>query len=395
MHYVRKLKLGTSSKLDGLSVASGHIYTLAKVWFWRYVRRKNVWLSEYALQKVIANGQPTILHSQSAQKSIQCFTSALKTWRKARKVNPKLRPPRKPKRHYKIVWKNQAIKVRDGQLILPNARGTLPFVIENWSHQQPVQVEIGWATDEYELRASYKTEDVKASDGLIASVDLGEVHPAAMGTEDIHVILNGRLLRAKRRYRERLKAKLSARIDRKKKGGKRRKKLIASKRRQLRNLGNQIKDIEHKLTTAGIKTLHDAGVRKLVFGDMRNFRVGYDCGNVQNQRMHQAPLGRIRSYLEYKGARLGWNKPEFQNEAYTSKDCPQCGKRNNPKGRNYACSFCGLKAHRDVVGQLNILKKYRGAKTCRVIGAMASPIGIRWKPHLRCSSKLVGAKDVS
>jgi putative transposase len=388
MYSVRKLKLGKSEALDALALESGRIYTLAKVWFWRYVRRKNVWLSEGALQKVVANGQPTVLHSQSAQKAIQCFMSALKAWRKARKINAELRPPRKAKRHYKIIWKDQAIKVKDGSLILPNAKGQAPFMIGRWAHPKPVQAEIGWDGSEYELRASYDLEIEEATGGEVASVDLGEVHPAVMGTEDFHVILNGRLLRAKRRYRERIKGKLSAKIDRKKKGGKRRKQLIASKKRQLRKLDNQIRDIEHKLTTAGIQALHERGVRKLVFGDVRDIRVGYDCGKVQNQRLHQAPLGRIRSYLEYKGLRRGWQEPDLQNEAYSSKDCPRCGARNSPKGRNYLCAPCGFQAHRDVVGHVNILRKYRGSG--HVIGAMASPIGIRWKPDLRCSSKMGG-----
>lgn len=395
MHFVRKLKLGQSGALDALSLESGRVYTMAKVWFWRIVRRKGVWLSEGALQKVVANGQPTILHSQSAQKAIQCFYSAIRTWRKARKLNPDLRPPRKNKKFYKIVWKDQAIKVKDSNLVLPSAKGRPASVVPNWNFPKPVQAEIGWDGKEYELRVSYEVETEEAVDGDVASVDLGEIHPAVMGTEDFHVILNGRLLRSKRRYRERIKGKLSAVIDRKKKGGKRRGELIRSKKRQLRKLDNQIRDIEHKLTTAGIKTLHDAGVRKLVIGDVRAIRVGNDCGKVQNQRLHQAPLGRIRSYLEYKGARLGWRQPELQDEAYTSKDCPKCGARNNPKGRNYLCASCGFKAHRDVVGQVNILAKYRGACLGHVIGAMASPIGIRWKPDLRCSSKTNGVSHVA
>ncbi|RMH37590.1 MAG: transposase [Nitrospirae bacterium] len=391
MYLVRKRKLGRSETLDLFALESGRVYTMAKVWFWRIVRRKGIWLSEGTLQRLLANGQPTLLHSQSAQKSIQCFFEALRTWRRARTRNPDLRPPRKRKKFSKIIWKDQAIKVREGRLVLPNTRGTAPVIIDDWLSAKPVQVELGWDGKQYELRASYKTEPRETSQGFVASVDLGEVHSAVMGTDDVHVILNGRLLRSKRRYRERLKAKLSAKIDRKQKGGKRREKLITSKRRQLKKLDNQIRDIEHKLTTAGIKALHEAGVRKLVFGDLRDVRVGYDKGRGQNQRMHQAPLGRIRSYLVYKGLRLGWQESDFQDEAYSGKDCPRCGQHNNPKGRNYSCASCGFKAHRDVVGQVNILHKYRGVRSSHVIGAMASPIGIRWTPHLRCSSKLVGA----
>jgi putative transposase len=41
--------------------------------------------------------------------------------------------------------------------------------------------------------------------------------------------LNGRLLRSQRRYQNKLKGKLSARIDRMKRGSKRRRRLIRSK----------------------------------------------------------------------------------------------------------------------------------------------------------------------
>jgi putative transposase len=176
MYLVRKLKLGRSETLDALASESGRIYTLAKVWFWRIVRRKGIWLSEGALQRLVSNGQPTTLHSQSAQKAIQCFMAALKTWRQARKINPELKPPRKHKRFYKIVWKDQAIKMREGKLVLPNARGSAPVVIDDWTHDKPVQVEIGWDGKQYELRASYKTEPLESSEGSVASVDLGEVH---------------------------------------------------------------------------------------------------------------------------------------------------------------------------------------------------------------------------
>jgi putative transposase len=79
-------------------------------------------------------------------------------------------------------------------------------------------------------------------------------------------ILNGRLLRSKRQYQNKLKARLQARIDVKKKGSRRRKQLTAAKSRQLRKLTNQIKDVEHKSTTRLISTLHANGVQTVVIG---------------------------------------------------------------------------------------------------------------------------------
>lgn len=386
LHHVRKLKVGTGAHLDALVLAAGAIYTLAVVWFWRHVRRHGVWLSQYGMQERLNNGQPSILHSQSAQKAIECFYHALKTWRATKKIIPTARPPRKLKKFYKVVWKKAAIKVSDGKLRLSNAKGTPPLVFD-WPHEKPIQVELGWGGKEYELRATYEEEPPDQEPGSeIASCDLGEVHPAVVGTKDFHLILNGGELRAKRRYREKLKAEMSSKIDRKKRGSKRRKHLITSKRLKLTKLDNQIRDIEHKLTTAAINTLHERGVGTLAIGDLRDIRVDYDKGNTQNQRMHQAPIGKFRQYLSYKAERLGW-MVELVDEAWTSKTCPACGTRNTPRGREYRCEACVFRGHRDVVGQVNILRKYLGNdRGCRVVGAMASPSGLRYVPQLRCRS---------
>src|SRR3989442_11727280 len=92
-------------------------------------------------------------------------------------------------------------------------------------------------------------------------------------------ILNGRLLRSKRQYQNKVKAKLQAKIDVKKKGSRRRKKLVTSKQKQLRKLKNQIKDIEHQQTSRLITTLYEDGVQTLVIGDVRDIRQELDVGS--------------------------------------------------------------------------------------------------------------------
>lgn len=385
INHVRKMKIERTSHLDTLALATGHIYTQTVVWYWRHVRRHGVWLSQYGMQRRLNNGQPTVLHSQSAQKAVECFYHALKTWKATKKTLPTAKPPHKTKKFYKVVWKKVAIRVSDGKLRLSNAKGTPPLAFD-WSYELPTQVEIGWDGSQYELRATYEEEVEPTKNTEIASCDLGEVHPAVIGTNDFNLILNGGELRAKRRYREKLMAEMAAIIDRKKKGSKRRKALILSKKKKLRHLDNQIRDIEHKLTTAAINTLHERGVGTLVIGDLRDIRVDYDKGKVQNQRMHQAPIGKFRRYLTYKAECLGW-KVELIDEAWTSQECLRCRARTKPSGREYRCRVCGLVAHRDVVGQVNILKKYLGNdEGCQVVGAMASPIGLRYVPQLRCCS---------
>ena len=100
-------------------------------------------------------------------------------------------------------------------------------------------------------------------------------------------IFNGRLLRAKRQYQNKLKAKLSNLIDTKKKGSKNRKRLIKTKQTQLAKLRNQIKDIEHKLTSRAVSMLQERGVQTLVIGDVRDIRKSIKFGKKANQKLHQ------------------------------------------------------------------------------------------------------------
>lgn len=98
---------------------------------------------------------------------------------------------------------------------------------------------MGWDAQQYEIRACYATEStVPREDGIIVGVDLGEIHLAVAHDGEQTVILNGRELRAKQQYQNRLKAKLSSRIDRMKRGSKRRNRLIQSKQKQLAKLNH-------------------------------------------------------------------------------------------------------------------------------------------------------------
>lgn len=283
-----------------------------------------------------------------------------------------------------MQWKSTAIKVKDGELRLSNGQGNAPLVID-WAWGTPKLVEVGWDGQQYEIRACYATEEAKpVLDGIIAGVDLGEIHMAVAHDGEQTVILNGRELRAKRQYQNRLKAKLASRIDKMKRGSKRRKRLIRSKQKQLARLNHQIKDIQHKQTTKLVSTFKDRNVQTVVIGDIQDIRKSVDYGKKANQKIHQMLLGQTRRMLTYKAQRVGM-KVELQDERYTSQTCLQCSKRHKPKNRVYKCS-CGFQFHRDGVGAINIRKKYLGCMDIPVVSVMAAPIGLRFRPHAQCSS---------
>jgi len=379
---VRKLKLEYSEQLSELAHAAGELYSQTLVSFWRTVRKKNVWLSGYTMEKWLMSDK---LHAHSSDAVTQSFFASLKSWRSRRKTDPSSKPPRRRRWYYKLIWKSSAIKIKDGKLRLSNGKSNQPLIVD-WHWDKPKQIELGWnkASKCYELRACYSESKVElVENGGVSGCDLGEIHPMVFSNGINTDIFNGRLLRSKRQYQNKLKAKLSNLIDTKKRGSKRRKRLIKSKQKQLAKLKNQIKDIEHKLTSKAVSMLQEKNIQTLVIGDVRDIRKNIKYGKKVNQKLHQWNFGSIRSKLEYKCAKVGINT-ELISEAYTSQECLSCRKRNKPKNREYKCS-CGFRWHRDGVGCSNIRAKYLGE--IPVVGLMASPSGVRFEPHLQCNPK--------
>lgn len=383
-YIVRKLKVGKTGQMDSLARAAGELYSTALISFWRTVRKKGVWMKPSSMMRWFSNDSGNRLHAHSADAVVQNFFASLKSWRERRKVDPDARPPRRRKWYFKVQWKSSAIRVRDGKLLLSNGKGNEPLVV-NWAYGTPKLVEMGWDGTQYEIRAIYDDEvEVIPVGERVAGVDLGEIHLAvAHDGENTHIV-NGRLLRSKRRYQNKLKAALSGIIDRKQRGSKRRRRVIRSKQQQLKRLENQIRDIQHKQTTRLVSTLYRDGVQTVVIGDIRDIRKSVDYGKKANQKIHQMLSGQTRWMIAYKSERLGM-KVELQDERYTSQTCPACGKRHKPKNRLYKCG-CGFRFHRDGVGSVNIRRKYLGCFDIPVVGVMAAPTGMRYHAHVQCSS---------
>jgi putative transposase len=388
MYFVRKLKLGVSDQLQLLSRAAGKLYSQTLVSFWRVVRQKGLWLKPATLMRWFPNDPENRLHAHSADAVVQSFFASLKSWRERRKTDPNARPPRRRRYYYKVQWKSSAIKVESGKLRLSNAKGNEPLVIP-WVWDTPVWVEIGWDGRQYELRACYKLSDARPKEerekGGVAGVDLGKVHLAVAHDGEQTYIANGRLLRSKRRYQNKLKSTLSRLLARKRRGSRRYRRVLASGRKQLARLNDQIRDILHKQTTRLVSTLCARGVQTVVIGDIRNIRVsaarvsGTESfyGKKANQKIHQMVHGQARHYITCKAERLGM-RVVLQDERYSSQTCPACNKRNKPQGRGHRCG-CGFRFHRDGVGAINLRRTYLGLGP--VVGVMASPIGLRFQSH--------------
>jgi putative transposase len=394
MYQVRRVHIGKTTQLDELARECGKLYTQTLVSFWRTVRHKGIWLKPKHLMRWHTSKK---LHAHTADACVQAFFASLASWRERRKQgDPDAKPPRRRKWYFRIEYKRSAMVLKDGKLRFSNGKGNEPFVL-TWPWDLPNTVVIHWTGTEYEAIATYEQEQPVAQPqgDKVAGIDLGEVHMAVSHDGKQTHLLNGRLLRSKVQYRNKLQAELNSRIDgRMQKGSRRRKKLIASKKRQLQKIEHQIKDIEHKATSKLITTLHKNGVQMLVIGDVRDIRQDNDIGHTNNQKVHQWSHGSVRFKLTYKADQLGM-AVALQEESYTSRTCPCCGHvRSKVKGRVFRCTNkkCRWTYHRDGVGSINIRKKYLGHGP--VVGVMAPPISIRLVAGVAHTEKLYVRENV-
>jgi putative transposase len=138
-----------------------------------------------------------------------------------------------------------------------------------------------------------------------------------------------------------------------------------------------MRDIEHKISRAIVDTAvaHKANV--IAMGEVRNVADQTAKGKQTNQKLSGWNHGKIRQYVEYKAAAEGISTERVE-ERYSSQTCPHCNHRHKPRGGVYRCPACRFQLHRDVVGQINILSRYKYGE----VGRLPAPAVIKHRiPH--------------
>ena len=139
--------------------------------------------------------------------------------------------------------------------------------------------------------------------------------------------------------------------------------------------------MRHKITSRFVSTCRERRIETIVLGDLTHIRQSINYGKRANQKLHQWAFSKFQNMITYKAKALGI-KVDTEDEAYTSQTCPSCRHKKKPNNRAYRCTQCGWNGHRDVVGASNILTKYQGWLFNPVVGAVVSPVGIRYHPNL-------------
>ena len=375
MSYItRQLKIGNPVRVRQLSLEAGAVYSSVVKTFWRVYRKKKHWVSLKDMQKIVKNSN---MHSQSVQGITQTFYEALKSWNTLRQKNPNAKPPRKHRRFHPIPFKESAIKIKDGMLILSTGRGNEPVIIP-WKFDKPKFCEISYRFNEFVLNAVYKKQPPLPESGdLAAGVLIGRTHIGAAFLGKHTHIANGRELRSKYLYKDKINERFKSKMCKCTVNSRKWKRLEESRLSKLKKINNQIKDILHKQTTALVCTMKNHKVQTVGIGYMRNIQMETDCIESLRAFAHHAPVSKIREMIVYKAAHCGMTVKHIDDDIIKHA-CPVCVEHNEPNDLTYFCKLCGFQSHRYCVGAVNInhMTKYR--EHVPVVGDMTPPVGIRY-----------------
>lgn len=310
------------------------------------------WPGRKELQAATKGGQYA-LHSQSVQMITHAFLANVDTAQQNKKTDPKARYPYKDKHFYPVYWPAQAVSNERGRVVLPMRRGERSIVLKVDLPDNAGACKIVWNSG-FELHVMIPAiEAIPKSVGARAAIDLGEIHQAAVVTNTgAALVVSGRGIRAVKRYRAKELGNLARLQSRCKKGSKRWRRLQRAKNKLKTKTERQVRDLRHKGTHKAIEFCKEQGVSSLYIGNPDGVR-NKPAGRKHNQRMALWEYGRDIDYLTHK-SKLAGIMSFTGTERGTSSQCPVCGHRQKPRGRNWTCKACGFTGHRDLVGAANM-----------------------------------------
>jgi len=378
------------AEADALNRASGAIYTQTLVTHYRAYRKRGGrtrhWLSQFAAMRLndyLTRDDPPLLHAHSKDAAQEGFYKACKTARANREQGAKY--PHKRTWWHTTIWKQSGIRRQGDTLLLARARG-LPPIIVLLPEQLRDVLRVLEVRLVYDRRAHRYTWHLIVENGKqpkvvpgsnVVSVDLGEIHPAVVGDEQQATIITCRERRHEQQGHAKRLAKLSKALSTKRKGSRRYKRLRAARTRMRAKHKRIMHDMEHKISRAVVDAAVEQQAGTIAIGDVRDVADGVNHGKKHNQQASQWNHGHLRQFISYKAEAEGI-AVELVDEHYTTQTCPNCGCRHKPRGRTYTCGRCGFSAHRDVVGQINILSRYKAGQA----GSLRAPAEIKHRiPH--------------
>jgi len=107
MYKVKRLDLEKTEQLDKLARAAGELYSRILVSYWRVLRKKSIFLSNYTMQKWHTSSS---LHAHSSDAIADNFYASIKSANERKKQgDTEAKYPRRRRYFFKIIWKASGI----------------------------------------------------------------------------------------------------------------------------------------------------------------------------------------------------------------------------------------------------------------------------------------------
>lgn len=333
--------------------------------------RNGTWLGDSDLKAM--SRKTYILHSQTVQALSEKLIANVDTARelrnqeKQRLGEPLTKYPYKASEYQTPIWKSEAIRRQNGNIILSNGASREPLILRlpsRYTHSNIRKAELTWRADHYELAITIDTGEINpplSQRVKTAGVDLGEVNIAAVVTDKGKgIVITGRYLRSPKRLRNKRHAAYDLRIKRCQPNSRRARRLKKRKAQASARFDRQQRDVLHKASRQAVEFCKAEGVAHISIGDVRDIADAPNKGRKQNQRLSQWPHGQMVRYITYKARNYGTSTTQ-DPENDSTKTCCQCGHilPTAPRGRWYVCPGCGSKHDRDGNGGANICSRKR------------------------------------
>ena len=217
------------------------------------------------------------------------------------------------------------------------------------------------------VTAAVPVDEHDLDPGRVAGVDLGIIHPYAVVTQDVGLLVSGRALRAEGwlhlQDQQARQAKAAKRAPKPGQRGSRRwRRHRARLRRVEARHRRRVHQAQHQAAKHVLDFLVNQRIGTLLVGDPKGI-TERDVGRVQNLRLRQWRRTHLLGALRDKAERAGI-MVRMVDERGSSSTCPICLRRvPRSAGRRFRCPHCGFHRHRDLVGACNIAAKAGGGRT--------------------------------
>lgn len=306
-----------------------------------------------------------MLHAKGIHHVVLKYISARDAMWRSRKANHdesrSVKLPYKEKKYFSTGWDSQAVhpEYDRNRIRLTSIKGT-PQVICHVKNipKNIVEIELVYK-DKYYLIIKYKEENknVLIESSNIASIDLGEIHAiASIDNNGNCIIITNRKIRSLIRLKDKRQGELQSLRSKCKSDSNRASKYTKAIYDIKYEYDRKIIDAIYKQVKLYTDWCIEHDISKVYYGDVDG-TIRDTKGKMSKYINHKLNMWRFGLLVEKLQNKLSRHNIEMIkiSEAYTTRTCPSCKKRNaKQKNRNYECS-CGYKQHRDIVGAMNIL----------------------------------------